>query len=619
MADNGQGGSSEEEQRLEGQTQLVNWETLVRLLARSRGGNGSQAFDIATLAGILDGENDDDDDDEYTPDGRDEAYSISPRQSRDTPLFPPVTEPKEEGVKLLMSGEFGRVGNKMRARQNRFDLPTAITKQATAQRPVVFKEDYVNSIIPNTNGTTVAEYAANVYTGQYSQDSSFYYTCSQDFELHIYDTTQPLEPRAQRNSSDRRSYRGGGRDNVTTRMPIKQAIQGQYGGWTITDANVSPDNERIIYSSICADVYMTKTREPDPEQKQISFRDQHSTRRHYDSPRGIYSCKFSADGNEVIAGGDGDIFVYDLLADRRTVKIRAHEDDVNSCCWADTASGNVLISGSDDSFIKVWDRRSLGLSSKPSGVLVGHTEGITNVSAKGDGRYIISNGKDQALRLWDLRKMHTSDEFDTFKHKNYSTGWDYRYAQYPRPKYSKHPRDCSVMTFHGHSVVRTLIRCYFSPAETTGQQYIYSGSADGRIHIWSLDGQIVQILDRGLTLPMSYDPSEREPPPRTHRLPCIVRDVSWHSQEPILMSAAWESRSSGSTVAQHHWKGLAKMRYNLEDWNERERAERAERSERPRRRQNPWIYADVDEDDEDAEMSGPDQDDFSEYSEEEVE
>ena len=82
------------------------------------------------------------------------------------------------------------------------------------------------------------------------------------------------------------------------------------------------------------------------------------------------------------------------------------------------------------------------------------------------------------------------------------------------------------------------------------------------------------------------------------------------------MSAAWESRNSGSTVAQHLWKGLAKMRYNLEDWNERERAERAERSERPRRRQNSWIYVDVDED---AEMSGPDQDDSSEYSEEEVE
>jgi len=46
--------------------------------------------------------------------------------------------------------------------------------------------------------------------------------------------------------------------------------------------------------------------------------------------------------------------VYDLLANRRTVKIDAHEADVNSRCWADSTSGNVLISGSDDTFVKVW-------------------------------------------------------------------------------------------------------------------------------------------------------------------------------------------------------------------------------------------------------------------------
>ena len=45
--------------------------------------------------------------------------------------------------------------------------------------------------------------------------------------------------------------------------------------------------------------------------------------------------------------------VYDLLANRRTVMIDAHRDDVNSCCWADSGS-NVLISASDDTFIKVW-------------------------------------------------------------------------------------------------------------------------------------------------------------------------------------------------------------------------------------------------------------------------
>lgn len=78
-------------------------------------------------------------------------------------------------------------------------------------------------------------------------------------------------------------------------------------------------------------------------------------------------------------------------------------------------------------FVMVRDRRSLGASQKPSGVLVGHTEGITYVSAKGDGRYVISNGKDQALRLWDLRKMRSSQEFELIKDKHYGIrGFDYR-------------------------------------------------------------------------------------------------------------------------------------------------------------------------------------------------
>jgi DDB1- and CUL4-associated factor 11 len=150
---------------------------------------------------------------------------------------------------------------------------------------------------------------------------------------------------------------------------------------------------------------------------------------------------------------------------------------------------------------KSRDRRSLGQSPKPSGVLVGHTEGITYVSAKGDGRYVISNGKDQSLRLWDLRKMCSSDDFDAISRLdvgiyNYDyrslsllfalisrTDWHHGSARYPRPRYLAHPNDCSVMVYRGHAVLRTLIRCHFSPTETTGSQYIYSGSYDGRIHV----------------------------------------------------------------------------------------------------------------------------------------
>jgi len=105
------------------------------------------------------------------------------------------------------------------------------------------------------------------------------------------------------------------------------------------------------------------------------------------------------------------------------------------------------------------------------------------------------------------------------------------------------------MTYRGHAVLRTLIRCHFSPAETTGGQYIYSGSADGKIHvrfplnppflasntyyiqIWSLDGRIIQILDRSKTSAMSLNPfaEELEPfEPSDGRGMVCVRDVSWN-------------------------------------------------------------------------------------------
>jgi len=136
------------------------------------------------------------------------------------------------------------------------------------------------------------------------------------------------------------------------------------------------------------------------------------------------------------------------------------------------------------------------------------------------------------------------------------------------------------MTFRGHAVLRTLIRCHFSPAATTGSSYIYSGSADGKIHIWSLDGRVVQVLDRAQALPISYAASGAAPPPKK-RAPLstvIVRDVSWHSSEPVIMSSAWAGARMPSSVARHEWKGFGRNGMTLEDVVEKEAVESAERS-----------------------------------------
>ncbi|TFK77480.1 WD40 repeat-like protein [Pluteus cervinus] len=522
-------------------------------------------------------QDDGDEEDEHMSEDDDEDYSFRSTFDSTRRYFKEVTEPQEPGVSLLKGGDFGRVAPKIRARRGRTNVARYIHNRTSQPHARNFREDCTTNLVPNTHGTAVSAHEANIYTGQYSGDSSFYYTCSQDFKLHVFDTTAPRQAATYRTDT-----------GLRTTMKVIKTITGTPGRWTITDANLSSDNQRMIYASITPTVYMASTLDSNPVQTPISFADPPRAGRntwggHYDS-FGIWSCRFSADGNEVVAGGSGSIFVYDLLANRRTVRISAHADDVNSCCWADTASGNVLVSASDDTFLKVWDRRSLGATPQPSGVLIGHTEGITYVSAKGDGRYVISNGKDQALRLWDLRMMRSNADYQGVRRQNYGArNFDYRYPHYPQPRYMAHPMDCSVMTYRGHAVLRTLIRCHFSPAETTGSQYIYSGSADGRIHIWSLDGQVVQILDRAKATSMAIDPSGPEPERGgANQYEVCVRDVSWHSQEPVLMSAGWESGRGGSLVARHEWKGLSKMK-KLEDWVSKAQQEK---SEEPKRNQN---------------------------------
>ena len=53
----------------------------------------------------------------------------------------------------------------------------------------------------------------------------------------------------------------------------------------------------------------------------------------------------------------------------------------------------------------MWDRRTLGKERRPIGVFVGHCDGLTHVSPKGDGRYCITNSKDQ---------VHTHTETQTY-------------------------------------------------------------------------------------------------------------------------------------------------------------------------------------------------------------
>ena len=63
-------------------------------------------------------------------------------------------------------------------------------------------------------------------------------------------------------------------------------------------------------------------------------------------------------------------------------QVEAHQHDVNAVRFVDD-SNSLIVSGSDDGLVLVWDRRALNESQpKPVGTFAGHTSGITFVHSR---------------------------------------------------------------------------------------------------------------------------------------------------------------------------------------------------------------------------------------------
>ena len=132
--------------------------------------------------------------------------------------------------------------------------------------------------------------------------------------------------------------------------------------------------------------------------------------------------------------------MYDIERRQSVLRIPGHQDDVNAVCFGDTQSPHILYSGSDDTTLKVWDRRSMG-DGREAGVFLGHTEGLTYVDSKGDGRYVLSNGKDQTAKLWDLRKMMSKEKADRIDPNEYTNRFEYRSNAYDFDDNRPHQHD----------------------------------------------------------------------------------------------------------------------------------------------------------------------------------
>ncbi|KAJ5692356.1 LEC14B protein [Penicillium macrosclerotiorum] len=515
--------------------------------------SGARLFHFLTLSGLrdtlrangwpplLEGEEEiDDEDDSLHTGGRPRG-----RRHRGSYKWPEV--PSSAGTDLMGSGIFGTnqyYVDRIKKRKQAF--ATKLMWRELGIGPYGVRRRVNQSVfqkmIPGSPADKIIHYDARSYSGQFSDDGNFFFCCGQDFKVRMYDTSNPYN------------------------WQYYKTVEYPFGQWTITDASLSPDNRFLVYSSIRSAAYLAST-DPedgsDPSELDFSLLPGQSRRQSWNTSRsrfGIWSLRFSGDGREVVAGTSEDsVIVLDLETRQPVLSLRdRHQHHVNAVCFGDTSSPHILYSGSDDTTLRVWDRRSMG-DGREAGVFTGHTEGLTYVDSKGDGRYVLSNSKDQTMKLWDLRKMMTASKADTIDFNMYATDFDYRFEEYPEEYREPHPADCSVVTFRGHSVLKTLIRCHFSPPGSTNSRYVYTGSEDGKVYVYNLDATMAGTIDVGMAT-INSRPRGPDSVPNTWEMGgdmmwrTCVRDASWHPNVPVLAATSWNGWGlSNGTCTVHSW------------------------------------------------------------------
>lgn len=136
---------------------------------------------------------------------------------------------------------------------------------------------------------------------------------------------------------------------------------------------------------------------------------------------GIVSCvAFSPDGKQIVSGSsDSTIVLWDAVMGKiimglfkghtKTISFSPNGKQIASCAGGDNT-------------IRVWDVRKGNLDAGP---LTGHTNLVTSVAFSGDGKLLVSGSEDKTVRIWDVKSRfaksgrHLQGPLEGHKHRVY--------------------------------------------------------------------------------------------------------------------------------------------------------------------------------------------------------
>ena len=120
---------------------------------------------------------------------------VAPRRKRGRGRKAFQKVPSDEGRELMGSGTFGtndrpedtmKRKKKLAYRLMRRELGLgSLGRQKNSNRVIS------QSLIPASKADTIIHYNARCYSGQFSNDGNFFFSCAQDFRVRMYETSNP--------------------------------------------------------------------------------------------------------------------------------------------------------------------------------------------------------------------------------------------------------------------------------------------------------------------------------------------------------------------------------------------------------------------------------------------
>lgn len=183
--------------------QLLSQAGLRGIFTPTGGGSGPRTRSQGLRRHVALEDEDDEDEDPtegFTPFGRSRRPK---RRSFAGDRYPKV--PSEEGKKLMASGNFGTNDRcdhsacgqpfapsthhkRRRLARRMFDRELGIEKRGRARALGSLASQ---DLIPSSKADMIINLNDRCYSGQFSEDGSFFFACGQDFKVRMYDTSNP--------------------------------------------------------------------------------------------------------------------------------------------------------------------------------------------------------------------------------------------------------------------------------------------------------------------------------------------------------------------------------------------------------------------------------------------